>query len=95
MLSDRLLYYFRSFKNNPTIQLRDRDLSYRLPSGFSIKSIYRGLKKAWTGYKIAKEKGDYDKMIYYAEGNLKFQWQLITPLSDFPELSLAVKEKEM
>ncbi|CAN5455197.1 hypothetical protein BH18THE2_BH18THE2_20930 [soil metagenome] len=51
-----------------------------------MKSTYLGLRKAWIGYKIAKTKGDRDKMIYYAEGIHKFQKQLNAPLSDFTEL---------
>lgn len=29
---------------------------------------YRSLKRAWTGFKIAKKDGDLDKMKYYTEG---------------------------
>ena len=53
-----------------------------------MKSTYLGLRKAWIGYKIAKAKGDRDKMIYYAEGIHKFQRQLNVPLSDFSELGI-------
>lgn len=60
----------------------------RLPSGFSVKSTYRGLKKAWIGFKVAKRKGDHDKMVYYAEGILKFQKQLGVPVSGFSDLGM-------
>jgi hypothetical protein len=49
-----------------------------LPSGYTIRSTYRGLKKAWCGYKIAKRENDYDKMLYYSEGIKKFQRELNT-----------------
>jgi hypothetical protein len=53
--------------------LPNRNLAYRLPSGFTVKSTYRGLKKAWIGLRIAKQAGDKDKMKYYAEGIQKFE----------------------
>lgn len=57
-----------------------------------MKSTYLGLRKAWIGYKIAKAKGDRDKMIYYAEGIHKFQRQLNAALSDFSELYSRTEE---
>jgi len=59
-----------------------------LPSGYTIRSTYHGLKKAWCGYKIAKREGDYDKMLYYSEGIQKFQKQLNLPVSSFPDLNM-------
>ena len=64
-------------------------MAYRLPSGFTMKSTYLGLKKAWIGYKIAKAKGDHEKMIYYAKGIQKFQKQLNAPLHSFSDLGIA------
>lgn len=61
----------------------------RLPSGFTERSTWKGLKKAWTGFKIAKAKGDSDKMIYYATGIQKFQKQLNAPLYSFSDLGVA------
>jgi hypothetical protein len=58
-----------------------------LPSGYTIRSTYRGLKKAWCGYKIAKREDDYDKMLFYSEGIKKFQRELNLPVSTFPELN--------
>jgi hypothetical protein len=89
-LSNYKIYNTGDRKYYKNISLRGR----RLPSGFIERSTRKGLKKSWTGYKIARAKGDYDKMIYYAEGIRKFQRQLDAPLSDFPELSLAVKENQ-
>jgi hypothetical protein len=61
----------------------------RLPSGFTERSTWRVLKKAWTGFKIAKAKGDHEKMIYYAQGIQKFQKQLNAPLYSFSDLGIA------
>jgi hypothetical protein len=43
------------------------------------------LRRAWIGFKIAKQQGNHDKMKYYAEGIQKFQRQLrltVSTLSD-------------
>ena len=64
-------------------------MANRLPSGFTVKSIYRGLKKAWIGLRIAKQKGDRDKIKYYAEGIQKFEKQLNRPVSSFSDLGIA------
>jgi hypothetical protein len=43
------------------------------------------LRRAWIGFKIAKQQGKHDKMKYYAEGIQKFQRQLrltVSTLSD-------------
>jgi hypothetical protein len=69
-----------------------------LPSGYTIRSTYHGLKKAWIGYKIAKREGDYDKMVYYSEGIKKFQGELNLPVSSFPDVNMIesaedIKEK--
>ncbi len=62
------------------------NLAYRLPSGFAVRSTYRGLKKAWIGFRIAYRDGDQEKMNYYAEGIQKFEIQLgrstVSSLSD-------------
>jgi hypothetical protein len=54
-----------------------------------VKSTYRCLKKAWIGLRIAKQKGDRDKMKYYAEGIQKFEKQLNRPVSNFSDLGIA------
>jgi hypothetical protein len=63
-------------------------MAYRLPSGFTVKSTYRGLKKAWIGLRIAKRTGDIDKMKYYAEGIQKFEKELNRPISSFSDLMM-------
>jgi hypothetical protein len=41
------------------------------------------MKQAWIGFKMAKRKGNHDKMKYYAEGIQKFERQLRLPVSNF------------
>ena len=50
------------------------------------RRTYRSLKRAWIGFKIAKQQGNYDKMKYYAEGIQKFQRQLRLPVSNFSDI---------
>ena len=38
-----------------------------LRSGYTVNQTWKGLKKAWLGYTIAKNKGEDDRMVYYAE----------------------------
>jgi hypothetical protein len=52
-------------------------LVYWLPSEYAEKRTYSSLKRAWIGFKIAKQEGNHDKMKYYAEGIQKFQRQEI------------------
>jgi hypothetical protein len=51
-----------------------------------MKSTYRGLKKAWIGFRIAKQEGDINKMKYYVEGIQKFEKQLNRPVSSFSDI---------
>ena len=59
---------------------------YWLPSEYVEKRTYRSLKRAWIGFKIAKQEGNHDKMKYYAEGIQKFQRQLRLPVSNFSDI---------
>ena len=69
--------------------IQNKNLASRLPSGFTVKSTYRGLKKAWIGLRIAKQEGDKDKIKYYAEGIQKFEKQLNRPVSSLSDLLLS------
>ncbi len=44
------------------------------------------MKRAWTGFKIAKKDADRDKMKYYAEGIQKFERRLRLPVSTFSDI---------
>lgn len=60
------------------------NLIYWLPSEYAERRTYRRMKRAWIGFKIAKQEGNHDKM-KYAEGIQKFQRQLglaVSPFSD-------------
>jgi hypothetical protein len=57
-------------------------LVYWDPDEYVKRRTYRSLKRAWTGYKIAKKDGDHDKMKYYAEGIQKFEKQLRLPVTN-------------
>jgi hypothetical protein len=50
------------------------------------RRTYRSLKRAWIGFKIAKQQDNQDKMKYYAEGIQKFQRQLHLPVSNFSDI---------
>ena len=56
------------------------------PQDYIERRTYRGLKRAWIGFKIAKKDGDHDKLKYYAEGIQKFERQLRLPVSDFSDV---------
>ncbi|MDP9286737.1 MAG: hypothetical protein M3P08_00855 [Thermoproteota archaeon] len=46
------------------------------------------MRKCWKGYKIAKSEGDTKNMDYYAKGIRKFQRELKTSVSEFPQFGL-------
>jgi hypothetical protein len=56
-------------------QLARRD-GVLLDSGFYDTEAWGGLRKCWTGYKIAKSEDDTEDMKYYARGIRKFQREL-------------------
>jgi hypothetical protein len=58
------------------------NLIYWDPDEYVKRRTYRSLKRAWTGFKIAKKDGDHNKMKYYAEGIQKFERQLRLPVSN-------------
>jgi hypothetical protein len=55
-----------------------------LPSGFTERSTWKGLKKAWRGYRIAKVKCEHNKILQYASIIQKLQNELALPVSNFP-----------
>ena len=68
---------------------------YWVPSEYVERRTYRSLKKAWIGFKIAKQKGNYDKMKYYAEGIQKFERQLRLPVSNFSDILKEETENDL
>jgi hypothetical protein len=67
-------------------------LVYWDPQEYFERRMYRGLKRAWIGFKIAKKEGNQDKMKYYAEGVQKFEKQLHLPVSAFSDI---LRENEL
>ena len=71
------------------------NLIYWLPSEYAEKRTYSSLKRAWIGFKIAKQEGNHDKMKYYAEGIQKFQRQLRLPVSSFSDILKEETENDL
>jgi hypothetical protein len=46
------------------------------------------LSKAWLGYTIAKNKGEDDRMVYYAGVIQKLRKELGLPPASFPHIAL-------
>ena len=59
------------------------------------RRTYCSLKRAWIGFKIAKQHGNHDKMKYYAEGIQKFQTQLRLPVSNFSDILKEVADNDL
>ena len=59
-----------------------------LKSGYTVDQTWKGLKKAWLGYTIAKNKGEDNKLVYYASVIQKLQKELgyTTGIANFPHL---------
>ena len=68
---------------------------YWLPSEYAEKRTYSSLKRAWIGFKIAKQEGNHDKMKYYAEGIQKFQRQLSLTVSNFSDILKEETENDL
>jgi hypothetical protein len=61
-----------------------------LKSGFTVDQTFNGLKKAWRGYTIAKNKGEKDRLEYYASVIQKLQKEMrfTSGLATFPGLDI-------
>jgi hypothetical protein len=57
-----------------------------LETGWYDTQTWGALHKAWLGYVIAKNKGEYDKQIHYASIIQKLQTELNLEVSCFPQL---------
>jgi hypothetical protein len=64
-----------------------------LKSGFTVDQTFNGLKKAWRGYTIAKNKGEKDRLVYYASVIQKLQKEMgfTSGLATFPGLDINPK----
>jgi hypothetical protein len=59
-----------------------------LKSGYYNNQAWGALIKCWKGFKIAKNDGDEENMIHYAEGIQKYQCELGLDIEDFSRLGL-------
>lgn len=66
-----------------------------LESGWYDTQTWGALHKAWIGYVIAKNKGEYDRQIQYASIIQKLQKELNLQVSTFPQLGLNEIEDEV
>jgi hypothetical protein len=57
-----------------------------LKSGYTFNQTWKGLRKAWLGYTIAKNKEEDDRMVYYAKVIQKLRKELDLPPASFPHL---------
>jgi hypothetical protein len=62
-----------------------------LDSGWYDTQTWGSLHKAWIGYVIAKNKGEYDQQIQYASIIQKLQKELNLEVSSFPQLGRPVE----
>jgi hypothetical protein len=62
------------------------DRSKMLESGFFENQVWGALGKAWRGYKIAKNKDEFDKMLHYADIIQECQDDLGLQVSSFPDI---------
>jgi hypothetical protein len=89
-------YWYRSNKKNRYSTFHSPTGQSQIPkSGFTELQTWRALSKAWIGYKIAKNKGEHEKLKYYASGIQKLQKELIDAgiaspqsLSKFPNIDI-------
>jgi hypothetical protein len=82
--------YFRYFRSKKKSDYMIR--TYRskiLDSGSFDNQIWGALTKAWKGYVIAKNKGEYEKMLHYARIIQECQHDLGRPVSSFDKIGMS------
>jgi hypothetical protein len=63
--------------------------SKKLKSGYYENQVWGALEQAWKGYKIAKNKDEYDKMELYARRVQELQHDLGLEVSSFDNLDMS------
>ena len=58
-------YRYRNKKNSDD-KFHRTSQSTVLKSGYTVNQTWEGLRQGWLGYTIAKNKGEDDRMKYYA-----------------------------
>jgi hypothetical protein len=83
-------YRYRNKKNRDGKFPSRSSQSTTLKSGYTVDQTWKALSKAWLGYTIAKNKGEDDKMVYYASVIQKLHKELgyTTGIANFPHLAL-------
>jgi hypothetical protein len=92
-------YWYRNNKKNRYYTFHGHTSQDKvLESGYTELQTWKALSKAWIGYKIAKRKGEHEKLKYYASGIQKLQRELIDAgiaslqsLSQFPNIDIDEK----
>ncbi|MFL6453925.1 MAG: hypothetical protein ACJ71L_08000, partial [Nitrososphaeraceae archaeon] len=82
--------YFRYFRSKKKSDYMIR--TYRskvLDSGYFDNMVWGALIKAWKGYKIAKNKDEYDKMELYAHRIQECQHDLGLEVSSFDNIGMS------
>src|SRR5215213_4235232 len=76
-------------KGYKQIQWRNLSESRMLKSGIYDSQAWIKLKKAWIGYKIARNKGEWELERTYASVIQKTQKELGIVISSFPHLGMS------
>jgi hypothetical protein len=79
-------YSLASCHFSPSSELTIRGMSHDTGSGYFENQAWGALLKAWKGYKIAKNKGEEDKLVHYAEIIQELQDNLGRQVASFPEI---------
>ena len=61
-----------------------------LKPGYTVNQTSKGLRKAWLGYTIANNKGEDDRLVYYAKVIQKLRKELDLPPASFPHLDIKI-----
>jgi hypothetical protein len=79
-----VLYFYSVTKTKPVFMENNKKNRYSntsqdkvLKSGYTELQTRKALYKAWIGYKIAKNKGEHERLKYYASGFQKLQREVI------------------
>ena len=78
-------YRYRNKKSRDD-KIRRTSQSTVLKSGYTVNQTWKGLRKAWLGYTIANNKGEDDRLVYYAKVIQKLRKELDIPPASFPHL---------
>ncbi|MGB7952910.1 MAG: hypothetical protein WCF23_02925 [Candidatus Nitrosopolaris sp.] len=94
MAEMKVRYRYRNKKSRDD-KIRGTSQSTVLKSGYTVNQTWKGLRKAWLGYTIANNKGEDDRLVYYAKVIQKLRKELDLPPASFPHLDKDItKEKK-